>query len=275
MPLVRTRAVTLKSQRWGEADRIVTLYTERIGKIRGIGLGARRMKSRLGSVLEPLRFIELTVFEKTPDTLVRISQADLLKSFDHIRTSLLIIGAAACMVQVVEALTVDRDPNYALFASLVGGLQALHEGGDPALIPLLFQIQALDHTGFHPQMDQCVLCSQSSLAIDTRFSPVSGGLLCAHCWERVPDESFHVSQGSIAFIRQVGHLGFPLVTRLRVSGQIQKEVEAMVQSHFTMVTGRSLPTQDLWAAESSPPRYGSESLTRSPQNEEPSDHDKG
>jgi len=271
MPLVKTKAITLKSQRWGEADRIVTLYTERIGKIRGIGRGARRMKSRFGSVLEPLRFIELTVFEKTPDTLARISQADLLKSFDHIRTSLLMIGAAACMVQVVEALTADRDPNRALFASLVGGLQALHDGGDPALLPLLFQIQALAHTGFHPQMDQCVVCNQSSLSNEMRFSPSSGGLLCAHCWALVPGDSFRLSPGSLAFLRQARHLSFPLATRLRATGQIRQEVEATIQSHFKTVTGRSLPAQEMWAAEPAPPFYGSKSLDHTPQHEKPDD----
>ena len=54
MPLYKTKAVILKSQRWGEADRIVTCYTEQVGKVRAIARGARRMKSRFGSALETL-----------------------------------------------------------------------------------------------------------------------------------------------------------------------------------------------------------------------------
>ena len=53
MPLVKTSAIVLKSRRWGDADRIVTCYTLRFGKIRAVARGARRMKSRLGGSIEP------------------------------------------------------------------------------------------------------------------------------------------------------------------------------------------------------------------------------
>lgn len=53
MPLVKTAAIVLHSRKWGEADRIVTFYTMRIGKLRGVARGARRLKSRLGGMIEP------------------------------------------------------------------------------------------------------------------------------------------------------------------------------------------------------------------------------
>ncbi|MGH7182310.1 MAG: DNA repair protein RecO, partial [Nitrospiraceae bacterium] len=54
MPLIKTAAITLKSRKWGDADRIVTFYSKELGKVRGVARGARRMKSRLGASLEPL-----------------------------------------------------------------------------------------------------------------------------------------------------------------------------------------------------------------------------
>ena len=64
MALVTTKAIVLKSMRWGEADRILTFFSLRLGKVRGIARGARRMKSRFGGMLEPFSSINLTFFNK-------------------------------------------------------------------------------------------------------------------------------------------------------------------------------------------------------------------
>ena len=61
MPLVKTSAITLKSRKWGEADRIVTFYAKHLGKIRGVARGARRLKSRMGAALEPLTLCDSLV----------------------------------------------------------------------------------------------------------------------------------------------------------------------------------------------------------------------
>jgi len=75
--MLKTPAITLKSRKWGEADRIVTFYTIRFGKLRGVARGARRMKSRFGSALEPFVHCDLNLFEKHNDPLYRITQADI------------------------------------------------------------------------------------------------------------------------------------------------------------------------------------------------------
>ncbi|MEO8327737.1 MAG: DNA repair protein RecO, partial [Nitrospirota bacterium] len=125
MPLLRTRAVIIRSQRWGDADRIVTLYSSDLGKIRGAARGARRRKSRFGGVLEPFGIVDVTLFQKTPDALGQISQIDLVKSFKSIREDLGVMAAAAKMVRMVEMITADRDPNPEMYSALVYGLENL------------------------------------------------------------------------------------------------------------------------------------------------------
>jgi DNA repair protein RecO (recombination protein O) len=257
MGLVKTRAVVLKSQRWGEADRIVTLYTEKLGKIRGIARGARRQKSRLGGALEPFGFINLTVFEKSQETLVRISQVDLIKSFGKLREDLTAMTAAARMVNMIKAITPDRDPHSSIFNTLVGGLQSLQDEGDPELCSLLFQVHVLGQTGFRPQTDHCAGCDSEIDMARAQFSPRSGGLVCGYCRERIVDRCFPMSPGSLAFIQQARRLPFPTVTRLRAAGQIRREVEDVIDSYVQYVVGKPLPTISWWAAEPSPPAYPS------------------
>lgn len=257
MALMKTRAVVLKSQRWGDADRIVTFYTERLGKIRGIARGARRMKSRLGGTLEPLSLIDLTVFEKAPDTLVRISQADIVSSLAKLREDLSLMSAAARMVNMVKAITPDRDPNATIFKTLVGGLQSLEQGGDPLLCTLLFQIHVLGQAGFRPQTDHCAGCGNDIELSHARFSPTSGGLVCHPCSTQESDRCLPMSPGTLAFIQQARRLPFPIVTRLRAIGQIRREIEDAIDSYVRVVIGKPLPSMDMWAAEPSPPEYHS------------------
>src|SRR5947209_14743169 len=77
MPLLKTPAIVLKSRKWGDADRIVTFFTLKHGKVRGVARGARRMKSRFGGTLEPFVYCDLVLYEKPGDSLYRVSQTDV------------------------------------------------------------------------------------------------------------------------------------------------------------------------------------------------------
>src|SRR5256712_7967381 len=95
MPLLKTPAIVLKSRKWGDADRIVTFFTLKHGKVRGVARGARRMKSRFGGTLEPFVYCDLVLYEKPGDSLYRVSQTDVREAFHPLRSSLETIAGAA------------------------------------------------------------------------------------------------------------------------------------------------------------------------------------
>lgn len=241
MPLIKTMAITLKSRKWGDADRIVTFYTKEVGKIRGIARGARRQKSRLGAALEPLTICDLNLFEKSGDSLYRVSQVDLLEPFIPFRESLALMAAAARMVNVVSAVTPDGDPDPRLFETLEQGLHSLTVSQDPALTALLFQIRLLGLTGFRPQTDHCAACGKTRLVGEPQFSPISGGLVCTTCASRQTYRCLPLSRGSVAFLQQALRLAPAVVTRLKAAGQVRHEVEAAIDRYVTVVTGKQLP----------------------------------
>jgi len=253
MPLYKTAAIVIKSQRWGEADRIVTFYTEQVGKERGIARGARRMKSRFGSALEPFRLVELTLFEKNVESLARISQVDITESFEGLRESLRLITVAARIVNFIRAVTPDRDPNHAVFHALSEGLSTLESVDDPELCALLLQVHILGHTGFRPQIDSCTECGVSTGRAPVRFFAQTGGVMCLTCSEKSHNRGQPISPGSLAFIQQARRLPFLKVTRLRASGQIRQEVEQAIETYVEEVIGISLPSMNLSAQ--SVPRF--------------------
>jgi DNA repair protein RecO (recombination protein O) len=248
MPLLKTPAITLKSRKWGDADRIVTFYARHLGKIRAVARGARRPKSRLGAALEPLTLCDLNLFEKSGDTLYRVSQVDLVEPFLRFREDLALMAAAARMANVVGAVTPDGDPDPHLFDTLEQGLRSLVTSDDPAFTALLFQIRLLGLTGFRPQTDHCSACGKTRVIQEPQFSPVSGGLVCMTCAARQRVPCLPLSRGSLSFLQQALRLAPAMVTRLKAVGQVRCEVEDAIESYVTVVAGKRLPPVDFLAA---------------------------
>lgn len=242
MPLVKATTIVLRSRKWGDADRIVTFYSKERGKIRGVARGARRLKSRFGAALEPFSLCRLNLFEKSGDSLYRISHVDLVRSSQKLRESLGLIDSAARMVNVVAAITPDGDPDPLLFDTLEQGLASLHESEDPTFMALLFQIRLLGVTGFRPQTDQCAACEKTHFVGDPQFSPVAGGLVCLSCAAHQRVRCVALSRGSLSFLQQAIRLDSTLVTRLRASGRVRAEVEAAIEGYVTVVAGKRLPS---------------------------------
>src|SRR3954451_21708093 len=59
----KTEAIVLRSIRYGEADRVLHLYTPDRGRVGAVAKGARRLKSRVGGRLEPLTRVLLVMHE--------------------------------------------------------------------------------------------------------------------------------------------------------------------------------------------------------------------
>lgn len=242
MPLVKATAIVLRSRKWGDADRIVTFYSKERGKIRGVARGARRPKSRFGAALEPFSLCRLNLFEKSGDSLFRISHVDLVRSSQKLLESLVLIDSAARMVNVVGAITPDGDPDPLLFDTLEQGLTSLQENEDPTFMALLFQIRLLGMTGFRPQTDHCASCGKTQCVGAPQFSPVAGGLVCISCAAHQRVRCVSLSRGSLSFLQQAIRLDPAVVTRLRASGQVRGEVEAAIEGYVTVVAGKRLPS---------------------------------
>lgn len=255
MALVTTEAIIVKSQRWGEADRIVTFFTVSLGKVRGIARGARRMKSRFGSGLEPFTSVRVTLWDKRHDDLASISHVDILEHFFSLRDNIECLSAAARMVTLVEAMTVERDPSAVLFLTLREGLRSLLTVEDAALLTLVFQIRVLGDTGFRPQIDHCASCGGGLYSVSGRFAPSAGGLVCANCERTGWDRCLPMSPGSVAFVQQARRMKFSLASRLKADGQVRQELEDITNAYTRTVVGKRLPAFDFLVAEPRPIPY--------------------
>src|SRR2546427_11846343 len=175
MPLLKPTAIVLKSRRWGDADRVVTFFTLKHGKVRAVARGARRMKSRFGGTLEPFVYCDLVLYEKPGDTLYRVSQTDVRQAFHPLRNSLETIAGAARLANLAGAVTADGDAVPRVFHALLEGFRAIQDSEDPSLTAALYELEILRFAGYLPHLDRCNICQGRVSGGGRVFFPPAGG----------------------------------------------------------------------------------------------------
>lgn len=183
MGLYRDEGVVLRTQKLGEADRIITVLTRGSGRIRAVAKGVRRTTSRFGSRLEPFTHVDLQLAEGR--SLDVVTQAETLDPFasrmgaDYERYT-----AGTVMLETAERLVIeDKEPALQQFLLLVGALRAICDvGRPPGAVLDSFLLRSLAVSGYAATFDQCARCGEPGL--HRSFSPAAGGMLCATC--RVP-----------------------------------------------------------------------------------------
>ena len=201
MAVYKSKGIVLRSIRYGEADRILDLYTRDAGLVSAIAKGIRRTKSRFGARLEPLSCVDFVAYGgRTLDT---ITQAETLRSFHGIREDLARFEAAAGMVGSVRALSGGDEADRRVFNLLYNAFDAL-EGADSgfesveAALGLKLSILA----GYAPQLDACLVCEThlDEAEEPLHFAPDHGGVLCAGC-RSMTGEAFPMAPGTLDRLR--------------------------------------------------------------------------
>ncbi|NUR05928.1 MAG: DNA repair protein RecO [Nocardioidaceae bacterium] len=183
MGLYRDEAVVLRTQKLGEADRIVTLLTRGSGRVRAVAKGVRRTSSRFGSRLEPFTHVDLQLAEGR--SLDVVTQAVTLDPFaGRIGSDYERYTAGTVMLETAERLVIeDKEPALQQFLLLVGALRAMCETGRaPHQVLDSFLLRSLAVAGYAPSFEVCARCGTEGP--HRSFSPAAGGMLCSLC--RVP-----------------------------------------------------------------------------------------
>ena len=180
MGLYRDEGVVLRTQKLGEADRIVTLLTRSHGRVRAVGKGVRRTRSKFGSRLEPFTHVDLQVYEGR--SLDVVQQAETLGSYgDRIVDDYPRYTSGTAMLETAERLTAEeKEPATQQFLLLVGGLRTLADGAHaPGLVLDAFLLRSLAVGGYAPSFEDCARCTRPGP--HPFVNVAAGGSVCGTC----------------------------------------------------------------------------------------------
>ncbi|HLG13608.1 MAG TPA: DNA repair protein RecO [Blastocatellia bacterium] len=182
MPLHTTEAFVLRTYSLAEADKICVFLTRQYGKIRGVAHGARRMKSRFGSALEPFTEVVIKYHQKEGQELVSLSSCDIVRShFNRAARDVETASAFSYMAELLTEFVPDHDPNEKLYRLVGAVLEAIEEREN--LPPLLryFEVWLLRLAGFFPDITRCSMCGAQIGPEDSAYVTAEGAPRCESC----------------------------------------------------------------------------------------------
>jgi len=182
--------VVLRTQKLGEADRIITILCRKSGRVRAVAKGVRRTKSRFGARLEPFTHVDLMLH--IGRSLDVITQAEVIRPYgeplieDYPRYT-----AGVAMLETAEKFTpVEKEPALRQLLLLIGGLRSLGDGEhDSRLVLDAFLLRSLAIAGYAPSLTECARCGAPGEELRA-FAVPAGGMVCGNCRQAgasVPD----------------------------------------------------------------------------------------
>jgi DNA repair protein RecO (recombination protein O) len=225
---LKTDAIVLRSLRYGEADRILHIYTPERGRLSAIAKGVRRAKSRFGGRLEPFFRLQLVLHEGRSEILT-VTGAETVAGHPRLREHAAALDGAARACDAVGRLFADGEPHRGVYHLLANELALLD--AEPARAvhanALAFRLKLLLAAGFAPQLAACAGCGEAGHLVG--FSGAAGGVVCPAC------ESSAFPLGQEAHDFMVEALGRPLAETPdappRALAQVERAILETLEHH--------------------------------------------
>lgn len=234
----RVEAIVLKHADFGEADRLVTLFTREEGKLRALAKGARKPGSRKGGHLEPFTRVSLLLGKGREIPLVE--QAEAVELNSALGENLEALGYAAYVVELVDKFSADHDESRGVYRLTRDTLQRLAAGENLQLAVRFFEVHLLDQIGFRPQLQHCAHCGRALQPEDQYISFELGGALCPSCGKRL--HATRISLGALKVLRHLQRKTFGEVRSLQLSASVQYELERLMNAYVAYLAERKLNT---------------------------------
>ena len=238
---LRVEAVVLHHVNWGEADRLLTVFTRTHGKLRVIAKSVRKMQSRKAGHLEP--FSHSTLMLAKAHDLWIVTDAETIDGFSALREDLQLMTHASYVIELIDRFTFEEGQNWQLYQLTIDTLKRLSEGKDPFVPLRYYEMRLLDLLGFRPLLFQCAKCGKEIVAEDQFFSAEQGGVLCPSCGARSSDSRM-VSMDALRFMRHFQRSDYKTAIRANPSPKTMAEIESLMNHYLTFHLERSLNTPE-------------------------------
>ncbi len=237
----RTEAIVLRRSDFGEADRLLTVFTPGRGKLRLVAKGARKPSSRKSGHVELFSRGQFMV--AVGRDLDIVTQAETLEPFLPLREDLLRTTYAYYVAELADAFTAERDENGPLFRLLADAYGWLCEADDLALVARYYELHLLGLVGYQPQLFVCVSCKKPLEPEVSYMNAAEGGILCGKCGKSWVGAT-QLSVNALKVLRFLQTREWDTCRLLRLSPASQSEVERVMYNYITYHLERKVKSVD-------------------------------
>jgi DNA repair protein RecO (recombination protein O) len=233
----RTEAIVLKRSDFGEADRVLTLYTPERGKMRVVAKGVRRITSRKAGHVE--LFVRSRCMIHKGRDLDILAQAESVETFRALREDLRRAACAYFAAELLDGFTSEGEEQSGVYDLVVETLRRLSEGRDLWLATHYFEMRLLGLVGYRPELFFCVRCRAPLKTEGSALDASQGGLVCAKCRGDEPN-LLTVSAQAFEVMRFLQTRPYAACASLPLSGRVRREVENLLEAYDAYLLERRL-----------------------------------
>lgn len=234
----KVEALVISHRDYGEADRIVKLFTREEGKLVAIAKGVRRIRSRKAAHLEPFTHVALVLAVGRNFWIV--TQADTISDFPAIRADLQKTGQASYVLELADQMSTDFQRDASMYRLVLESIRRI-EGALDAFNPILYyELCLLDLSGFRPEFFHCVGCGQEVQPENQFFSASQGGVLCPRCGALGTEKTVPASVESLRYLRHFQRSSYRKTVGVVIRMRTRKEVRRILDFYIASVTERQL-----------------------------------
>ncbi len=216
--IYKTKGIVIKRTNLGEADRILTIFTENRGKIKVVAKGVRKTLSKLGGHLEPFCLVNLCLAEGR--NLDVVTGVEMMKCFFRLRGNLTSTNTACYIGEVVEKMTAENEVHPEIFELLLEVVEHLNKGQEKLLLAY-FEINFLSESGFRPELYKCLVCGQKLTSKNNHFSFSAAGVVCEKC----ANSDIEISDKAIKVLRLFLRHKISVISKINAHKKLASEIE--------------------------------------------------
>ncbi len=238
MPTFKEEGIVIRKKDFGEADKILTIYTRGRGRITAFAPGARKVTSRKTSATE--LFTHGYYFFHKGKNMDVITEWEILNTFYQLRDDLNKAALAFYMAELLNAFLVDGQPHYPTYRLFLESMSLLSRAKENhELWVRAFEVKALNHHGFGPELYQCASCT-NPLSVEKYFQVGHGGTVCRDCFE----DGLLLTEDQLLFIRKLARLNWNELSRLRYEDHQLIDSEKILAHYLRETLEKELSAAD-------------------------------
>lgn len=236
--LYKIEGIIIRTNDYGESNKILTLYSKEMGKIAVMARGAKKPKSRLSSISQLFTHGQFLV--QKGSGLGVLNQGEMISSFRQIRSDIFLTAYAAYMIELLDKLTDDGKPSVSLYSFVYATLDHLNKGIDPDVLLYIFELRMLRIAGISPEVNCCVNCN--AIEGEFFFSIEEGGFLCRRC---VQMDSYHIKMNpaTARIIRLLYYVDIHRLGKISLKAETKKELKKIITAYFEKYSGIHLKSK--------------------------------
>lgn len=240
---IRTEGVILRRKNFGETDRLLTLFTRKLGRVTVIAKAVRKPTSRKTGHVEP--FMRSTLLIAKGRNLHILTEAETIDAYNRLREDLIGIGYGAYVVELMDAFTYEEGSNLTLYNLLIATLERLNQGNSPQIVLHYYELCLLENIGYRPEFFNCVECGKKIKEEYQYFSGKVGGVVCPACGEREQGYHLrHISPRVLKYLRHFQRSRYSAIKDVKISADLAPEIEHVMHYYLAYILERKLNTLD-------------------------------